>query len=355
MDRDTLLAGQTVLIRDGIIQQVGSSSRVRIPAGTTRIEARGKYLMLGLADMHVHMAGPRELQLELLKMYLVAGVVAQKRAGYDFIKMHGELSREAYARLNAVGRREGMRIIGHAPRTLGIDAVFAERQYALAHAEEFLYDTTGSSRDADLPTFAPRIPDLTRRMVAADVWLMPNLTAYRIIGLMAQDLPAILARPDMKYLPAVVRAGWGPENNTYTRRFGPGKAPGILARHGLLQKLTKAFDSAGVKLLVGTDGLNVGVVPGFSAHDELQELVEAGLSPYHALRAVTINASAFLGSSPCIGRVRAGCVADLLLLDANPMSSIGNTRRIAGVMVRGRWLSRQDLDRLLESLAAEGR
>jgi imidazolonepropionase-like amidohydrolase len=60
MDRDTLLAGQTVLIRDGIIQQVGSSSRVRIPAGTTRIEARGKYLMPGLADMHVHMAGPRE-------------------------------------------------------------------------------------------------------------------------------------------------------------------------------------------------------------------------------------------------------------------------------------------------------
>lgn len=401
MDRDTLLAGQTVLIRDGIIQQVGPSSRVRIPAGATRVEARGRYVMPGLADMHVHMAGPRELQAELLKMYVVAGVttilnmrgtpehlalradiragrvfgpnmytvgryvnapffvtpdsveqevVTQKRAGYDFIKMHGELSREAYARLNAVGKREGIRIIGHAPRTLGIDAVFAERQYALAHGEEFLYDTTGSSRDADLPKFEPRIPELTRKMVAAHVWLMPNLTAYRIIGLMAQDLPAILARPEMKYVPAVVRAGWEPGNNVYTRRFGPEKAPGILARHALLQKLTKAFDSAGVKLVVGTDGLNTGIVPGWSAHDELQELVDAGLSPYHALRAATANASAFLGSSPCIGHVRAGCVADLLLLDANPLSSIGNTRRIAGVMVRGRWLSRQELDRLLESL-----
>jgi hypothetical protein len=406
MDRDTLLAGQTVLIRDGIIRQVGPSSRVSIPAGTTRVDAGGKYLMPGLADMHVHMAGPRQLQEELLKMYVVAGVttilnmrgtpdhlalradiragrvfgpdmytvgryvnapffvtpdsveqetVAQKRTGYDFIKMHGELSREAYARLNAVGRREGIRIIGHAPRTLGSDAVFAERQYALAHAEEFLYDTTGSSRDADVPKFAPRIPELARKTVAAGVWLMPNLTAYRIIGLMAQDLPAILARPDMKYLPAAVRAGWEPGTNPYTQRFGPERAPGILARHALLQKLTKAFDSAGVKLLVGTDGLNVGVVPGFSAHDELQELVDAGLSPYHALRAGTANASAFLGSSPCIGQVRAGCVADLLLLDANPQSSIGNTRRIAGVMVRGRWLSRQKLDRLLESLAAGGR
>jgi hypothetical protein len=406
MDRDTLLAGQTVLIRDGIIQQVGPSGRVRIPAGTTRVDAGGQYLMPGLADMHVHMVGPRELQEELLKMYVVAGVttilnmrgtpdhlvlradiragrvfgpnmytvgryvnapffvtpdsveqevVAQKGAGYDFIKMHGELPREAYARLNAVGKREGIRIIGHAPRTLGIDAVFAERQYALAHSEEFLYDTTGSSRDADLAKFEPRIPELAPKMVAADVWLMPNLTAYRIIGLVAQDLSAILARPEMKYLPAVVRAGWGPGTNPYTQRFGPEKAPGIFARHALLQKLTKAFDSAGVKLLVGTDALNVGVVPGFSAHDELQELVDAGLSPYHALRAATANASTFLGSSPCIGQVRVGCAADLLLLDANPLSSIGNTRRIAGVMVRGRWLSRQELDRLLESLAAGGR
>jgi len=406
MVRDTVLVGQTVLIRDGIIQQVGSSSQVRVPAGATRIDAGGKYLMPGLADMHVHMTVPRALQLELLKMYAVNGVttilnmrgtpdhlvlrsdirsgrvfgpdmytvgrfvnapffntpdsveqevVAQKRAGYDFIKMHGELSREAYARLNAVGRREGIRIIGHAPRTLGIDAVFAERQYALAHAEEFLYDTTGSSRDVDLPKFEPRIPELTRKMVAADIWLMSNFTAYKIIGLMAQDLSAILARPEMKYLPAPIRVSWGPATNPYTRRFGPEKAPGIFARHALLQKLTKAFDSAGVKLLVGTDGLNVGTVPGFSAHDELQELVDAGLTPYHALRAATANASAFLGSSPCIGQVRAGCVADLLLLDANPLSSIGNTRRIAGVMVRGRWSSRQELDRILESLAAGGR
>ena len=401
MEGDTLLAGQTVMIRDGIIHQLGPGSRVSIPAGTTRIDAGGKYLMPGLADMHVHMVGPRQLQEELLKMYVVTGVttilnmrgtpdhlalrsdiragrvfgpnmytvgryvnapffvtpdsveqevVAQKRAGYDFIKMHGELSREAYARLSAVGKREGIRIIGHAPRTLGIDVVFAERQYALAHGEEFLYDTTGSSRDADLPKFAPRIPELTRKMVAADVWLMPNLTAYRIIGLMAQNLSAILARPEMKYLPAVARAGWGPATNPYTRRFGPEKAPGIFARHALLQKLTKAFDSAGVKLLVGTDGFNTGVVPGWSAHDELQELVDAGLSPYHALRAATANASAFLGSSPCIGQVRVGCVADLLLLDANPLSSIANTRRIAGVMVRGRWLSRQEVDRFLQSM-----
>ena len=406
MDSDRVLPGQTVLVQNGLIAQVGPRGKVTIPAGALRIDGSGKYLMPGLADMHVHMAGPRALQEELLKMYVVAGVttilnvrgtpdhltlrsdiregrllgpnlytvgpfvnapffttpdsveaevVAQKRLGYDFIKMHGELSREAYARLNVVGKREGIRIIGHSPRTLGIQVVFEEHQYALAHAEEFLYDTTGSSRDADLPKFEPRFPEFIRGMLASGVWLMPNLTAYHIIGQMAQDLPAVLARPDMQYLPAAVEVGWEPANNPYTRRFGPDKAPGILARHALLQKLTSAFDRAGVKLLLGTDGLNVGVVPGFSAHDELQELVSAGLSPYHALRAATINASTFLGSSPCIGAVRSGCVADLLLLDANPLGQIGNTRRIAGVMLRGRWLPRAELDSILASLKAGGR
>jgi imidazolonepropionase-like amidohydrolase len=140
--------------------------------------------------------------------------------------------------------------------------------------------------------------------------------------------------------------------NPYTRRFGPANAPGIFRRHALLRELTRQFDSAGVKLLVGTDGLNVGTVPGFSAHDELDELVAAGLSPFRALRAATANANMFLAATPCIGIVRAGCAADLLLLDANPLVDVRNARRSTGVMVRGRWFTRDDLDRMLASLAA---
>jgi imidazolonepropionase-like amidohydrolase len=402
MDQERVLPGQTVLVRDGRIVAVGPAAGIAIPAGTTRIDGRGKFLMPGFVDVHVHMDGPRDIQLELLKMYVVNGVttimnlrgrpehlalrreiregrvfgptlytvgpfvnqpfvvtadsveqevVAQRRAGYDFIKLHGDLSREAYARLNAVARREGIRVIGHAPRNLGIDALFAHGQYALAHAEEFLYDTTNSSRDADLPTFEPRIPDLARRMVAANIWLMPNLTAYHNIGLMVENLDKVLARPEMRYLPVRVRMGWGPETNPYTRRFPSTMAPGIFARHALLQKLTKHFDSVGVKLLIGTDGLNVGTVPGFSAHDELNELVAAGLSHYRALRAATANAGAFLGATPCIGQVLAGCVADLLLLDANPLQDVARARQPAGVMMRGRWLSRDELDKMLTSLA----
>jgi urease alpha subunit len=172
MDRERILPNHTVIIRDGLIAEIGPAARVNAPAGVTVIDGAGKYLMPGLADMHVHMAGSRDIQLALLKLYVANGVttilnargapehlalraeiargevfgptlltvgpyvnepffttpdeveravVEQKRAGYDFIKMHGDLSREAYARLMAVGRREGIRIIGHAPRTLGLE------------------------------------------------------------------------------------------------------------------------------------------------------------------------------------------------------------------------------------------
>ncbi len=86
-------------------------------------------------------------------------VVEQKRAGYDFVKLHGNLSREADARLNAVARREGIRLVGHAPRNLGVAVMFEERQYAVAHAEEFLYDRSDNSRDSDLAQIEAQIPN----------------------------------------------------------------------------------------------------------------------------------------------------------------------------------------------------
>ena len=105
-------------------------------------------------------------------------------------------------------------------------------------------------------------------------------------------------------------------------------------------------------MVVGTDALNTGVVPGFSVHDELAEMVAAGLTPYQALRAGTANAAEFLGREDASGTVAAGRKADLLLLNANPLTDISNTRRIEGVMLRGRWLSRAEIAVMLEKLAA---
>lgn len=404
MDRDRVLAGQTVVIERGVIAQMGPPRSVTIPAGAQTIDGTGKYLMPGLVDLHVHLASnPENEQRAILTLFVANGVttilnlrgipqilelrtaiaagrvfgptlytvgpyvnepfvttpdeveravIDQKRAGYDFVKLHGALSREAYARLNAVARREGIRVVGHAPRNLGVAAMFEERQYAVAHAEEFLYDQNNSSRDRDLPQVQARIPELARSMAHTRTWLMPNLTAFKIIGLMVQNLDAVLARPEMRFMPRTVREGWGPATNPYTARFGKDKYPGMMARYQVLEKLVSAFHAEGVRLLIGTDAMNTGVVPGFSTHDELGELVAVGLTPFEALRAATANAAEFLAAADQRGVVAVGQNADLVLLDANPLENIANTRRIAGVMLRGQWLSRSDIARMLDQLAS---
>jgi imidazolonepropionase-like amidohydrolase len=96
--------------------------------------------------------------------------------------------------------------------------------------------------------------------------------------------------------------------------------------------------------------MNTGTVPGTSAHDELALLVAAGLTPYEALRAATANAAAFLGAADRVGTVAVGMRGDLVLLDASPLEDVANTRRIAGVMLRGQWLDRAALRRTLEAL-----
>ena len=104
-------------------------------------------------------------------------------------------------------------------------------------------------------------------------------------------------------------------------------------------------------MLLGTDAMNSGVVPGFSAHDELAELVQAGLTPYEALEVATANAGAYLEGRNGPGTITPGAPADLLLLDADPLADIANSRRIAGVMSRGKWLSQSDIAVMLRDLA----
>lgn len=403
MDRQRVLRAQSVVVEGGVITRIGGGASVAIPRDAVTVDGTGRYLIPGLIDVHVHLASnPEQEQRQILKLFLVNGVttvvnlrgtpqilelraavsagripgpriytsgpyvnepfvttpdeveravVEQKRAGYDFVKLHGSLSREAYARLNAVARREGIRVVGHAPRNLGVGALFEERQSMLAHAEEFLYDTNNSSTDASLPSVEARIPELARATADAGIWLTPNLTAFDVIARQVEDLDAMLARPEMRYLPGSVRRGWGPGSNPYTARIDPSQYPGIRARYRLLEKLVRASRAAGVRLLVGTDAMNTGVVPGFSVHDEMAALVDAGLTPFDALRAATASAAEFLDDAGDRGTVAVGQKGDLVLLDRNPLEDIAHTRRISGVMIRGRWVSRAAIAATLEELS----
>jgi imidazolonepropionase-like amidohydrolase len=418
MDRELILANQTVIVKDGKIVEMGAADKVKPPAGALRIDGRGKFLMPGLADLHVHLLhyGERH-NVVMLRLYVANGVttilnlygtphhlelrakiksgellgpelytsgpfisdapvhtptpdeverdvVEQKRAGYDFIKIHGDFSREAYRRLFQVARREGMRVIGHAPRNLGVEPMLEERQDAVAHSEEYLYayffyKMDPSLRSADEETRnrflveqEKRIPQLAEATAKAGTWVVANLTAYQNIALQVEDLDAALQREGVKYMIPDIAPHWMPERNTYARRFKRDTAPRFRAQYRLLEKLVKGFRDAGVRLLAGTDALNPCVAPGFSLHDELRNLVAAGLTPYEALRTATINAAEFLGAAQTSGAVAVGKQADLVLASGDPLKDVSNTSRRAGVMLRGRWLAEDELRQMLDKLAS---
>jgi Amidohydrolase family len=416
MDRERLLASQTVVIREGRIAELGPAAAVKVPSGARRIDGANKFLMPGLADAHFHLQSREEDDHQLLQVLLANGitsifnlhggpsilelrgrvargdvlgptiytsgpyisdapawppeadeverlVVEQKRAGYDLVKTHGDFSREAFRRLMRVARRERIKVIGHLPRNLGIAPVFEEHMDAVAHAEEFIYSYFFFDAPPQLPEAGPetrrrflenaekRIPELAAATARAGTWVVPNLVAYRMIVEQGKDVASVLARPETRYVPPGVAADWQPGQNRYDRKYSPEMAEHMTWRLGLISKLTGALGGEGVPMMAGTDAPIPGVVPGFSLHDELKLLVATGLTPYEALRTATVNPAVFLGQPDEFGTLIVGARADLLLLDANPLSDVSNAARRAGVMVRGRWLVESELRAMLEGVS----
>ena len=417
MDQERILTGHTVVVKDGVIAALGPVDAVKIPPGALRIDGRGKFLMPGLADMHVHFEiFNDQATTGMLRLFLANGVttvlnlygtpaflqlreriargetvgptvytsgpfisnapvssptveeverqvVAHKRAGYDLIKIHGDFSRDAYRKLFEVARREDIRVIGHLPRNLGIDAAFEERQDAIAHAEEYLYayfffkpatspaDASQAAQLRWIAEQASRIPSVAQATAKAGIWVSPTLTVYSGIARQVDDIDAVLKRPEMKYLPPWLSNQFQPSNNTYIKRFKKETAKGFFARANLLSQLVKGFRDAGVRMLAGTDTPVPSVVPGFSLHDELRELVAAGLTPYEALRTATANPADFMRSDK-FGTVSVGKTADLILVEGDPLKDVNNASRRSGVMTRGRWFTEDELRKMLDGMAA---
>jgi imidazolonepropionase-like amidohydrolase len=403
MDKERIINEQTVIVRGEKIILIGPSPKTKVPSNAIQIDGSGKYLMPGLVDMHVHLRNYTDKDMSaLLQLYVVNGVttvlnlsgiprhlelrdkvakgelagptiytsgpfisrttgsspspeeveravIEQKQAGYDIIKIHGDFTRDAYHKLFEIARREGIRVIGHAPRNLGIDAMVEERQDAVAHAEEYIYDKNSNSRN--VAEFESQIPSMARATAKVGTWLVPNLTAYKNIGLQVADLQAVLNRPEMKYMPPRTVEVWGEATNPYLR-FRNNPIEKFWAQFRALQKLTKEFHVSGVRLLAGTDAMNPSVVPGFSLHDELRELVAAGLTAYEALKTATANPAEFLKSGKEFGTVAQGKRADLILLDRNPLDDVSFVSRRVGVMIKGQWLPQSELQKKLDVIAS---
>ncbi|HEV2147343.1 MAG TPA: amidohydrolase family protein [Longimicrobiaceae bacterium] len=408
MTRDTVLDDMTVVVRGERIVAIGDARRTPVPPGAQVIEGRGRYLIPGLVDTHVHLSNRADIDTVLVAVLLAKGVTgavdlggmglpgdsarlrlrdairAGRRAGptlylaraqvndstltheggarrveedhaagYDLMKVYNKLSVAGYRGVMLRAHQLGMPVVGHVVRSAGLEGTLGSGQRGIVHLEEYLYEYFGfrstdtlEAQGEKLDTAA--IPYLVRITADAGTYVTPTLTTYEGFIAHAEDLERELARPEVGYIPAALYNGnWTPERNRRAQQFSDQRRLKHL-RAGLdyQRRMFVSMHRAGVPLLVGTDAPVPGAVPGFSMHDELENFVELGLSPYEALAAATRTPAAYLGRDD-FGTVEVGKRADLLLLEANPLDDIRNTQRIMGVMARGRWFDAPDLQDLL--------
>jgi imidazolonepropionase-like amidohydrolase len=407
MDGERTLENQTVIIQDGLIQTIGDYGTVAAPPDARLIEAAGLYLMPGLVDMHVHIKEENELLLfvangvtavrdmwgttgvqlrmgfpdqldlrdrinqgRLLGPTIYAAgpimegdpptmplmpvfrtpeearesVAWQKAQGYEFVKVYDNLTPETYAAILMAARDQDLPVVGHVPRQVGLDAVLAGSQRTIEHLSGYI--------DPEAAAFI--IPEdqlhhyavLTRQ---AGVWNIPTIALFQKIG-PGSDIEKLGNQPGMEYVSPFMRALWPlfagqmSQSLAYEGPDYPGRIDEIY------KQMTRALHENGAGILLGTDTDNPYLAPGFSLHEELGHLVEAGLSPYEALAAGTRNAALALGRLDEFGAIEPGKRADLLLLAANPLDDVANANLRVGVMLRGRWLPESELQIILAGL-----
>ncbi|HWX94259.1 MAG TPA: amidohydrolase family protein [Terriglobales bacterium] len=389
MNRDRILADQTVVVTDGRITEIGPSQAVKIPASACRIDAKGRYLIPGLTDAHVHLYSSIEFPL-----YLANGVTTvfnldgrpahllwrkqvasgealgptiftagplfgrshtaaeavrlvdeQADAGYDAVKIYNQVSKEEYPALIAEAKRRNLLLMGHVARGPDFEMTIGSGQ-SIAHLEEFLYTYFNPQHDDNNDHIVfdeAKIPVVARATAEARIYVIPTLSTYATIVQQATDLDSFLKDPSLKYLPPWALEQYRPEANRYKNGFQPEQYPRLRTSLAFQRKLVKALFDAGVPLMTGTDAPDVGPMAGFGIHAELDELVSDGLSPFQVLQMATVNPARFFRQSAEFGTVEVGKRADLVLLRGNPLADTRATRGIVGVMVRGRWLSSAEL------------
>jgi len=271
----------------------------------------------------------------------------------DFVKVYSLLPRDAYFAIVDEANKRGIPFAGHVPGSVSAAEASDAGQRSIEHLtgvltacsteEQAIREATvaagGWLRQTErlLQTYDDeKATALFARFAENGTWHCPTLTVLRNIAFMPD--PTIVEDPNLKYMPPSVRGMWDPDRVArWTNREAFAKYSEIVGQ----------MHEAGVGVLAGTDVLNPYCFPGFSLHGELELLVDAGLTPLAALQAATLNPAEYLGLRERFGTVEEGRVADLVLLEANPLEKIGNTRLIAAVVLGGRLYRKADLQKML--------
>ena len=405
-------ADRDVTVRDGKIVSIGAGG-APVPADARVIDGTDRFLIPGLAEMHAHVPVEREYRDEVLFLWVANGVTTargmlgdpshlalrddllahrvlgprlitsgpsfsgrsgggpeavaarvreQRQAGYDFLKIHPGLTAGEFEALATTASEVGITFAGHVTASVGLWPSLAAGQTTVDHLDGY-FDVL-VPENAEIPEGAAfsfglgltplvdpdRIAAVATRTRELGGAVVPTETLSENTA-SAHAWRAMTERPEFQYLPRELRSGYVERLQRAARRVDPEVGAEFLA---LRKMLVKALHDAGVPVLLGSDSPQTFNVPGFSIHRELEAMVAAGLSPYEALATGTTAPAGFFGTTDW-GAIAPGRHADLVLLEADPLADIGNTRRIAGVMVRGRWLDRGEIDVGLAAIGARHR
>lgn len=270
-----------------------------------------------------------------------------KHAGYDKIKVYSFVTKETYDAIMATAREQHMDVIGHIPDALSVEYVVDAGQKMIAHTEEVAKHTHGDYSPERIDYYAARIAN-------GGVWMTPTLVTTRSILELFDDPNGLRGRPEAVYFNHPMQSGIWTFITDRLYRPIPAQARAKLRDdfEKFQRPLTKVFHDKGGKLMTGTDSLFPGLVHGFALHRELRELVDVGLTPFEALQTTTTHPFEYLGESEKAGTIAVGKQGDLVLVDGNPLQDVAAASKIAGVLVRGRWIDRKAIDETMGKLAA---
>jgi N-acetylglucosamine-6-phosphate deacetylase len=430
----------TVIVEGSHIASVGPSASTAIPRNAKLIDGSGKFLIPGLADMHIHLTGAGEPSgsrefiipllvangittvrdmggnVEALKQlrkeinsgkragpqifftgpYLdgnpasfqpsivvqnaaeaISAVDKLKKEGVDFIKVQSRLQPEPYYAVAQESKKQEIRFVGHVPDSITATAASNAGQASIEHLTGVLLDCStheeelrqrqmtsppkhetkahANARDRQwtkdlLDSYSPeRADQLIQIFLANQTWQVPTFPVLVHIGFLTPETD-LKSDPRMNYIPKKTQDVWQKGRD---EQLDGRSEEEFRLRAEVIQRLLQIvgkMNAAGLPVMAGTDSTAPNVIPGFSLHEDLAYLVQAGLTPMQALQAATVKPAEFLHHTADQGTIAAAKRADLVLLDANPLEDIHNTQKIRAVILDGKLLDGRDLDALLNEV-----
>lgn len=406
MDQERVLENYTVITEEDRIITIGPADKVKIPSDAHVIDGSGKYLMPGLAEMHGHVPptdpGPNapsyfddEYVESTLFLYVSAGITTvrgmlgyenqlelkekvnkgemigpnlylagpsfngntvsspaqarervkeHKEEGWDLLKVHPGLTRPEYDAMAETANEIGIQFGGHVPQDVGIVHAIEMGQLTMDHIDGYVaYLNAFEQQQRE-----QKMAEIIQMTKDNGVWIVPTQALWEtIIG--AADYEAMKQYDELKYIPKAVK------QNYFNFADNPGSSYTIGTpeeQAEMRRKLLEEMNNAGVKILMGTDAPQLFSVPGFSIHRELPLMAEAGMTNFEIIESGTKNVGEYFADWDDFGIIAEGQRADLILVNENPLEDLANIQNHSGVMVQGKWYSREMINQKLAEIEA---